>query len=272
MKKRNVKYLKLIAGSLAVTSIFSACARNTREDRVPETVYVYVTATPTPAEEETRYTAENTINPESVTTYPSGSNEGGLLSRVDQIPAATTTENDGIWAEDGEWLIDALTPRQVDNTTETTVDEYWALNDEEEALLSSLYNRFVELNERIDNFSFSETRDEAVEEARELIDFIFYGAEMNGTTFAELTDQARLAVYQRLQALDERIMEYYPDYKTDLGALYDRVRNFFATAYENARQAFGSNISINIEINPTETTMNAPRETKQLKIKKVRTL
>lgn len=274
MKKRNRKLIKLMAGSLAVTSMFSACARNTREDRVPETVYVYVTATPTPTPvvEQTQNTTQTSATAPSVSSNNGNWAEDGawLLSDDTQNTTPTTTVyvDNGNWAEDGDWLFDVFYGDNTTPTSETTVDEYWALNDEEEAFLSSLYNRFVSINERIDNFSFSEARDDAVSEARQLIDFIFYGAEMNGTTFAELTDQARLAVYQRLQALDARIMEFYPDYKTDLGELYNRVRDFLSTAYENAREAFGSHISINVEINPTETTMNAPRARKELKLKK----
>ena len=97
---------------------------------------------------------------------------------------------------------------------------------------------------------------------------------MNGTTFQELTEQGRQAAYERLQSLDARIMEYDPDYKTRLGELYNRVRSFIITTYENAREAFNSHIDIDIDINvypneeTTQSTMNATRERKSLKLKK----
>ena len=275
MKKRNIKYIKLIAGSLAVTSMFSACARNTRETAAPQVVYVYVTATPTPSPTPTPVIETTTTTPSVQETTPLDNGywaEDSYLIWGDTSSNTEQTEytGDGYWAEDGAWLFysdnnsNTTTP-----TAQTTVDEYWALSDEEEMFWSNLNNGLATINETIDNFSFEQARESAVNEAGEVIDFIFYGAEMNGTTFEELTDRGRQEVYSRLQALDARIMQFYPDYKTDLGELYNKVRDFLSTAYENAREAFGSNIRINIEINPTESTMNAPRERKDLKTKKI---
>lgn len=264
MKKRSIKYIKLIAGSLAVASIFSACATNTRtsrrnrrdrdRDNTPETVYVYVTATPTPTPiEETTSTGDSLVP-----TLPS--------STTPSVPE--NNDDEPVWTEDGAYLFSIFDDNSDTNTTETTNENSWMLEGENEESILNIINGFRRVDEIINDFNYREARDNAVNEARELIDFIFYGAEMNGTTFAELTDAARLAFYERLQALDARIMEYYPDYKTDLGELYNRVRDFLSTAYENAREAFGSHISINVEINPTETTMNTQRESKQLILKK----
>lgn len=267
--KKNLKRIKLIAGTLALSAALSACSVKNNDERTPETVYVYVTATPTP--NPNNYSWANETRPSVPTPSSTSTTTPGGLQDVlrNSTPTPTPAVDDGWWAEDS-YLIWGEVP-STQPTSQTTVDELWALNDEEE-FWRNLYARFQPINETIDNFSFEEARQDAVSEARTLIDFIFYGGTMNGITFQELTEQGRQEVYSRLQALDARIMEFYPDYKTDLGALYDRVRNFASTTLERAREIFSGNIDIDINVYPngetTQSTMNANRAMKLVLEKK----
>lgn len=259
--KRNLKRIKLIAGTLALSAALSACSVKNNDERTPETVYVYVTATPTPCEYHE--------NSNSYSTTNSGVLRDALNNNT--VPSSETIDDDELWADDS-WFFFSDDPYMLP-TIETDPDEE-ELDDSEIDSLLSIYNFFARVDNSINNFDYEETRDEAIEEVRQLIDFIFYGAEMNGTTFQELTEQGRQAAYERLQSLDARIMEYDPDYKTRLGELYNRVRSFIITTYENARDAFNSHIDIDVDVNvypneeTTQSTMNATRERKSLKLKK----
>jgi len=84
-------------------------------------------------------------------------------------------------------------------------------------------------------------------------------------TYDELSMVGRLELYTILQALDSKIMEFFPDYKTDLGESYNRVRSFSSTTLERAREIFNSNIEINDY--SSENTMNFQGERKSFKLK-----
>ena len=288
--KRSFKYIKLFAGSLALVSTLSACSKTNTNENTPQIVYVYVTATPTPIPEVL------TTEPSVFETTPTTIENDGWWAEDSYIFQTTPTENtqsttqtivnDGWWAEDAyifntvsqnDQNVQPVTDNSnTDNTTPTTTqptedDGWWALNDEERQFWSNFNARQAEINNAIDNFSWAEARENAINRAKTLIDFIFYGGTLNGMTFEELTMVGRLEVYARLQALDSRIMEFYPDYKTDLGELYSRVRSFASTTYERAREIFSGQIDIDINVytdGTSQSTMNASREIKELKLKK----
>ena len=289
---RKFKHIKLIASSLALITAVSACSKANKEDVTPQIVYVYVTATPTPLPENTVPTSTTNASVSEYTTQ--------TIETTTQTTAETTID-DGNWAEDGDWLYNAIfnddsnentsatntqptaattsqpttqttSESTTPTTSETTDDGWWALNDEERQFWNNLNSRLAEINQTIDNFSWAEARENAINEAKTLIDFIFYGGTMNGMTFEELTNVGRLEVYARLQALDSRIMEFYPDYKTDLGELYNRVRSFASTTLQRAREIFSGRIDIDINVYPngetTQSTMNAGRVNKLVLEKK----
>lgn len=292
---RRFKYIKLIASSLALITAVSACSKANKEDVTPQIVYVYVTATPTPFAENTvptstttagvpeyttsttaiitENTTQTTINTQNTQeeSYDVDLNENISESTTATQPTAesttqTTTESTA------QSTTESTTESTAQSTTETTDDGWWSLDDEERQFWRNLNERQAEINNAIDNFSWAEARESAINQAKTLMDFIFYGGTMNGMTFEELTMVGRLEVYSRLQALDSRIMEFYPDYKTDLGELYNRVRSFASTTLHRAREIFSGRIDVDINIYPneetTQSTMNANRVNKLVLEKK----
>lgn len=85
-----------------------------------------------------------------------------------------------------------------------------------------------------------ETVDKAKKEAKEksieLIDFIFYGEEMNGMTFDELKDDQKEKVYNELQKLNNTISKYDPDYLDNLGERYQRLKGFGSLTLNKAKE------------------------------------
>ena len=85
-----------------------------------------------------------------------------------------------------------------------------------------------------------ETVDKAKKEAKEksieLIDFIFYGKEMNGMTFDELKDDQKEKVYNELQKLNNTISKYDPDYLDNLGERYQRLKGFGSLTLNKAKE------------------------------------
>ena len=291
MKKRNIKYIKLVASTLAFTSILSACSKKQNENVTPETIYVYVTATPTPipeVEETLNSNASTPSIPEIIestnqTTYiePSETaiqtSETAQTSETTQTSEATQTSettiqsqsnNDDFWADD-TWFFLSDDPYTLP-TIETNPNDDGYIEDGEFDSLLRIYDAFQRIDNSVNNFDYQAAIESAKQEVRQLIDFIFYGAEMNGTTFEELTEDARQAVYSRLQALDQRIMQYDPDYKEQMGELYNRVQDYASTTLNRAREIINGHIDIDINVYPNSetTTMNAPRNRLLKKIRK----
>lgn len=59
------------------------------------------------------------------------------------------------------------------------------------------------------------------------VDMIFYGKEYKGTTWDELTNEAKKQCINNLTIMDQNITAIYPDYKEDL----EKGKNFAATTY-----------------------------------------
>ena len=51
-----------------------------------------------------------------------------------------------------------------------------------------------------------------------IVDFIFYGTEINGYTFDSLTEEARLKIMQVALSIDSKIDEYFPGYKQTISS------------------------------------------------------
>lgn len=285
MRKRNIKYIKLVASTLAFTSILSACSKKQNENVTPETIYVYVTATPTPIPEveETLNSNASTFSiPEIIestnqTTYIEPAETTIQTSETTQTseatqPSETTIQsqnnNDDFWADD-TWFFLSDDPYRLP-TIETDPNDNGYIEDGEFDSLLRIYSVFQSIDNSVNNFDYQAAIESAKQEVKQLIDFIFYGAEMNGTTFEELTEDARQAVYSRLQALDQRIMQYDPDYKEQMGELYNRVQDYASTTIDRAREIINGHIDIDINVYPNSetTTMNAPRNRLLKKIRK----
>lgn len=236
--KRNFKNIKLIACSLSLISILSSCSNEKNIEDKPQLIYVYVTATPTPIQE---------IN----TTEPS-------------VFENTNFNNDYFYEDTN--IYDLIPTYNTESTYQTTIyDDWWILNEEERQFWNNINSKQAEINDTIENFSWAEAREDAINQAKTLIDFIFYNGTINGMTYDELSMVGRLELYTILQALDSKIMEFFPDYKTDLGESYNRVRSFSSTTLERAREIFNNNIEINDY--SSENTMNFQGERKSFKLK-----
>ena len=98
-------------------------------------------------------------------------------------------------------------------------------------------------NEVIDYFEFIENNIENSDGFKEkfkdyfisIIDFIFYDTEINGYTFSELSDSAKVYVISVALKIDSKIEEYIPNYKeyisTTSGNLYVNIKEKLVTLY-----------------------------------------
>lgn len=136
---------------------------------------------------------------------------------------------------------------EPETTTESTTvhfDDDFVFTDKADdayKLISDYDDKISSYEEIItDKDKRKETVDKAKKEAKEksieLIDFIFYGKEMNGMTFDELKDDQKEKVYNELQKLNNTISKYDPDYLDNLGERYQRLKGFGSLTLNKAKE------------------------------------
>ena len=109
------------------------------------------------------------------------------------------------------------------------VSEQWTLK----YLFTELKNEIIELN----NSKEAEiVRKKGKEYVVQTIDFIFYGADINGLKFNDLTTEFKESIYDALKGMDEIIMIYEPNYKEALGEKYSIVKDFTKEKLGDAKE------------------------------------
>ena len=206
-KNRKNIYKKLTSGILAASIIIGACSCAKKDEAEPKVIIQTVIVTPTPM-------PTNTPTPTPVPT---------------STPTPTPIP----------------TPTPEDETKET--NSYGHEVGSYDAKLDSVIDTINNINEKIDSVDLKSIKESTINYAKELIDFIFYGGEINGVTFDELKDESKQKVYAQLQKIDTFIMQFVPDYKEKIGEKYNYVKDFASKTLEEAKEIINS--KINIEVN-----------------------
>ena len=232
-KRRFIKR-KLMTCILTSSILLGASACTYKEetkDTTPSVIIqtIIVTATPTPTKEVTPTSTVEPTNTPIPTIEPT--NTPTPTSEPTSTPIPTPT----------------VEPTKVPETTTETTEYHSAdPNDGINATLDKIYNKINWINRKIDEVDFNKVKESTINYAKDLIDFIFYGGEINGVTFDELKDDAKQKVYEELQKVDSFIMQFIPDYKEKLGEKYNYVKNFASMTLKKAKEIFNSHIEINI--------------------------
>lgn len=78
-------------------------------------------------------------------------------------------------------------------------------------------------------------KDKAKEYFIDIVDFIFYDKEINGYTFSELSDNAKIKVIALALKIDSKIEEYIPGYKNSISSngskIYTDVKERLVSSY-----------------------------------------
>lgn len=96
----------------------------------------------------------------------------------------------------------------------------------------------------------------------ELVDFVFYGTEINGITFDELTEETKQKIIDIIKRIDEKIEEKVPGYKESISTgakesynfLIDKLKQGINYADIKIEEKLGTEKYQEIKDNITETT------------------
>lgn len=100
-----------------------------------------------------------------------------------------------------------------------------------------------------ENINKSENKNVIKDGFVKIVDFIFYGTSINGYTFSELTDSAKLKIMSIALSIDSKIEEYFPGYKESISTgakkIYSNVKAFVVELYlDTTLKVCGDNTSL----------------------------
>ena len=79
-----------------------------------------------------------------------------------------------------------------------------------------------------------------------IVDFLFYGKDINGYTFSGLTTSAKLQVLKIAFSIDQKIDSYFPGYKDSIKSGFSKIKaelvNLYLDVTASACEAVGSDI------------------------------
>lgn len=88
-----------------------------------------------------------------------------------------------------------------------------------------------EIIEYIESEEFEKLKEKGKYYVTTGIDFIFFGTEINGVTFDELSTELKTRVMNDIASLDQAVESYYPNYKETLSSKYQIAAEFVSSKY-----------------------------------------
>lgn len=94
---------------------------------------------------------------------------------------------------------------------------------------------FDEVKQQITSYVQTENYDKIKQTGKQCIvtavDFIFFDQPINGVYFSSLTDSAKRSILITIANIDSAIIEYYPEYKTEISAKYQEASEYLNSRY-----------------------------------------
>lgn len=142
-----------------------------------------------------------------------------------------------------EIATEATTEAKTENTTEATTEQVFHDDVFSDEQIQTATDLFSKMNDGIDTvektFLDDDKREQAKSDAKDKIitytDFIFYGTEIDGKTFDQLTDEEKEKVYTKYQELINTVNSYDPDYISNMSEKYQVVKDFGSLTLTNAK-------------------------------------
>jgi len=116
----------------------------------------------------------------------------------------------------------------IDSNKSTTPTNNSNNNITEDEIIES----FNELDIELTNYNGDETKESTIKEKFvKLVDFIFYGGEIGGKTFHELSNTTKLKIITLALKIDSKIENKLPSYKETISAKYQNLKSKLVEEY-----------------------------------------
>lgn len=157
--------------------------------------------------------------------------------KEEQTPTNEVHKQENIKVEESKKEDNTSIKDETTNKEETKKEESLTNNNtvvetskNENDIINYFSLRDSEMNETT-NQDDRTLREKAKETFVTVVDFIFYDKEIKGYTFKELTTSAKLKVIKIALSIDNKIDEYFPDYKDVIKDKYENIKGKLAVKY-----------------------------------------
>ena len=151
-----------------------------------------------------------------------------------QYETSTTTTSETI-SENNTELVDNIKVDIVDDQEDIIDKEIVAASNKE--IETEIVAYFEDLEEEVNYYLNQENFDKMKEKAKEIaiigIDFIFYGTEIKGITFDELTQESKEQIKVIVSSIDSKIESKIPGYKETIKDKFGRGYDYLTEKIEN---------------------------------------
>lgn len=155
------------------------------------------------------------------------------ITNSDQINNSSSSDekqemNDDSQQITGNEVLDNNDNKEVENNTSDNNVEEVITNESDVIAYFSARESSINSSVDQDDRTF---REKAKETFVTIVDFIFYDKEIKGYTFDELTTSAKLKIIEIALSIDNKIDEYFPDYKETIKDKYTSIKGKLAVKY-----------------------------------------
>lgn len=203
-----------VAASLAIGSLVYVI--NKKNDGRDETPYRNEYRNESTTEMTTQTTTEMTT--EATTEKPTEATTEMTTQTTTEKPTEATTEKTTETVE----FDDDLDFSKFEKVSE------WV--EKENSIIDTIENTLI------DDSSREEAKETAKNKIIEYTDFIFYGTEIDGKTFDELTEEEKSKIYTKYQELINTVNEYDPNYINSMSEKYKVIKDFGSLTLNNAKE------------------------------------
>lgn len=101
----------------------------------------------------------------------------------------------------------------------------------ETEIINALSSEYDSVSKKVGSVDFKESSKNLF---IKIVDFIFYGTEINGIHFKDLTMKSKMTIIKYALLLDSKINSYFPDYKQELEEKYNLAKDKLISEYMNS--------------------------------------
>lgn len=188
-----------------------------------------------------------------------------IISEEQVTTEATTEIINAVPDKTSEVTIIDATPEEKTDDDKNIKNNIYTFNDEVETL-----NYFY------DQGTYHDAKKYGKELFIRMVDYIFYGTEINGTTFKEATEEEKQNIYENLKVTDKILMSIEPNYKENLSEKYSIVKDFTTEKYDDAldiiKRKIGEEKYNEIKETKDETIDNVQEKTNDIKDKTLKNI
>ncbi len=145
-----------------------------------------------------------------------------MTKETKEETTSVNTQVEEITTKVVEEITTKVTTKQVENKKETNKE---TKNTTNENVDSIVLNYVESVKTKLDNYSTNESNKQTAKEYFcNIVDFIFYGGEIKGYTFSELSSSAKAKVVYYALIIDSKIDNKFPGYKDTLSDKYNDIK------------------------------------------------